>query len=104
MQSCIACGVSMNNVEDFANHDVMSEYCINCMNHDGSIQSCEEIFERGVGFFMAQTWANSILAEKIVRKNMRKLQHRQGKDEEVLDGLVATDDEFAELLERMQGD
>ena len=104
MQICIACGASMNKPEEFGNQDVMSEFCISCMNRDGSIQSCEEIFERGVGVFMAQTWANTILAEKIVRKNMRKLQNRQGKSEDVLDGAVATDDDFSELLQRMQED
>ncbi len=104
MQICIACGMSMNKTEDFGNHDITSEFCIHCMNRDGSIKSCEEIFEWGVGFFMAQTWANNILAEKIVRKNMRKLQHRQGGGHEMLEGPVATDDEFSELLQRMQED
>jgi hypothetical protein len=55
MQICIACGMSMNEAEDFGNHDIMSEFCVNCMNRDGSIKSCEEIFERGVGLFMAKT-------------------------------------------------
>ena len=74
------------------------------MNSDGSIKSCEEVFDAGVGFFMAQTWANNILAEKIIRKNMRKLQHRQGEEHEILEGPIATDDEFSELLQRMQED
>jgi len=103
MKNCITCGMSMDQEEDFGNHDITSEFCVNCMNRDGSIQSCEEIFERGVGLFMAKTWANNILAEKIVRKNMRKLQYRQGGNE-ILEGPIATDDDFAELLQRMQED
>lgn len=94
----------INKEEDFGKHEITSEFCIHCMNRDGSIKSCEEIFELGVGFFMAQTWANSVLAEKIVRKNMRKLAYRQGERQEMLEGPVATDDEFAELLGRMQED
>ena len=104
MKICIACGMPMNKAEDFGNQDIKSEFCVHCMNSDGSIKSCEEIFEGGVYFFMTQTWANSILAEKIVRKNMRKLPHRQGGVYEILEGSVATDDEFAELLQRIGED
>jgi hypothetical protein len=35
---------------------------------------------------------------------MRKLAYRQGERQEMLEGPVATDDEFAELLGRMQED
>jgi hypothetical protein len=35
---------------------------------------------------------------------MRKLEYRQGEKHEILDGLIATDDEFLELLQRMGED
>ena len=104
MHVCIACSMPMNKVEDFGNHNINSESCIYCTNSDGSIKSCEEIFDEGVEFFVERTWANNILAEKIVRKNMRQLPHRQWEKHEILNGPIATDDEFAELLQRRQED
>lgn len=55
MQICIACSMPMNKKEDFGNHNITSQACIHCTNRDGSIKSCEEIFDGGVEFFMDRT-------------------------------------------------
>ncbi|MEI8092486.1 MAG: hypothetical protein WCG98_10445, partial [bacterium] len=69
--------------------------CVYCTNENGSVKSCEEIFEGGVAFFMQSTGAGRVLAEKLVRKNMLRLPYRK-----VLDGEVASDEEFEEVMKK----
>jgi hypothetical protein len=98
---CEACGMPLTKKEDFAGGDENSDFCLYCANADGSVKSCEEIFEGGVQYFMGQIGGNREMAEKITRKNMGGLPYWQGKDCEVLKGEAATDEEFAEALKNI---
>jgi len=45
--------------------------CIHCVDENGNIKSCQEIFDGGVEFFLHTiTNVKKDLAEKITRKNM----------------------------------
>ena len=98
---CEACGMPMNQKEDFALGDLHAACCVYCVNPDGSVKSCEEIFEGGVQFFMTKLGGDRKLAEKVIRKNMRMQSYWQGKKSAVLEGPVATEAEFAEIMKRM---
>lgn len=98
---CEACGMPLEKKEDFANGDENSKFCLYCVNADGSVKSCEEIFEGGVQFFLGQIGGDRQIAEKITRKNMSQQPYWQGKDCAVLKGEMATDEEFAEALKKL---
>ncbi len=103
MKTCIACGMPMNLEEDFGNEDQSCESCINCTNPDGTVRSCEEIFEGGVDFFMNEIVGTSQeLAEKLTRKNMKQLSYWNDNDCECLKGEEATDEEFQKALENFE--
>ena len=42
MKQCIACGMSMKTLEDFAMGNQEKEYCIHCCRPDGTMQSYDE--------------------------------------------------------------
>ena len=98
---CEACGMPLTKPEDFAGGDENAKFCLYCVNEDGSVKTCEEIFEGGVGFFMSQIGDDRAMAEKITRKNMNQQPYWQGKNCPVLQGEIATDDEFAEVMKKM---
>lgn len=98
---CEACGMPLNKKEDFAQGDENSKFCLYCANEDGSIKSCEEIFEGGVQFFMSQIGEDRQMAEKATRKNMNMQPYWQGKDCEILQGETATEEEFAEVMKKL---
>lgn len=98
---CEACGMPLSKKEDFALGDENSQFCLYCVNPDGSVKSCEEIFEGGVQFFMSKLGSDRKLAEKINRKNMNMQSYWQGKDCAILKGEMATDEEFAEMMKKM---
>jgi len=87
--------------EDFALGDENSNFCLHCVNEDGSVKSCEEIFEGGVQFFMSQIGDDQSMAERVTRKNMSGLPYWQDKNCEILKGEVATDEEFAEVFKKL---
>jgi len=98
---CQACGMPLTKKEDFAGGDENANFCCYCVNEDGSVKSCDEIFEGGVQFFISQIGGDREMAEKITRKNMNGLPYWQDKDCEILKGEMATDEEFAEVLGKM---
>ena len=98
---CEACGMPMNKKEEFALGDENSSFCLYCVNADGSVKNCEEIFEGGVQFFMGQIGGDRQMAEKVTRKNMNMQSYWQGKDCPILRGETATDAEFAEALKKL---
>jgi hypothetical protein len=98
---CQTCGMPLNKKEDFALGDENSNFCLYCTNADGSVKTCEEIFEGGVNYFMTQIGDNRPLAEKITRKNMGGLPYWQDKNCEILKGETATDEEFAEVMKKL---
>ncbi|NTW46485.1 MAG: AraC family transcriptional regulator [Candidatus Moranbacteria bacterium] len=98
---CHACGMPLEKKEDFAGGNEQSDFCLHCADESGSVHSCEEIFEGGVQFFMSATGADRSLAERVTRKNMKGLPHWQGKECSVLEGVVATDEEFVEAFAKL---
>jgi hypothetical protein len=98
---CQACGMPLTKKEDFSGGDENSKFCLYCVNADGSVKSCEEIFEGGVQFFLNQIGGERKMAEKITRKNMSGLSYWQGKDCPILQGEMATDEEFAEAMKKL---
>jgi hypothetical protein len=98
---CEACGMPLTKKEDFAGGDENSNFCLYCVNANGEVKSCAEIFEGGVQYFLGQIGGDRERAEKIVRKNMNQLAHWKGKDCEILQGEMATDEEFAEVLQKL---
>lgn len=101
MKYCIACGMPLNNKEDFSLGDETSEFCHFCTDESGQPKTCSEIFEGGVLFFMESCGATREFAEKVVRKNMRGLPYWKDKDEALLIGEVVSDEEFEELLKKL---
>jgi hypothetical protein len=98
---CEACGMPMSKKEDFALGDENSQFCLYCTNADGSVKSCEDIFESGVQFFVSQIGDDRQLAEKITRKNMNMQSYWQGKECPILKGEIATDVEFTEAFKKL---
>jgi len=89
---CQACGMPLTDNKDF---------CQYCTNADGSVKTCEEIFEGGVQFFMSQIGGDRNMAEKVTRKNMNMQSYWQGKDCAILKGQIATDEEFAQVMKKL---
>lgn len=101
MKECSACGMPLTKKEDFALGDENSSFCLYCVNPDGSLKTCEEIFKGGVEFFLGALGGDREMAEKITRKNMLSLPSWQGKDCEVLKGELASDEEFAAAMAKL---
>jgi len=98
---CHACGMPLVKKGDFAGGDENSNFCCHCVNANGSVKSCEEIFEGGAQYFMNQVDNDRKMAEKITIKNMSQQPYWQGKDCEILKGETATDEEFAVVLKKI---
>ncbi|NMB83916.1 AraC family transcriptional regulator [Candidatus Roizmanbacteria bacterium] len=101
MKYCNACGMPLNNKEDFAKEDTNSNFCRYCTDLDGNVKPVEEIFEGGVQFFMSQFGNDRKRAERITRKNMINQPYWKDKDYAILKGETATDEEFAEVMKKM---
>ena len=102
MKFCEACGMPLSEPAHFAKGDEKSPFCLYCVNEDGSVKTGQEIFEGGVQYFMTQVGDDRALAERITRKNMNMQPYWQGKNEPVLQGEQATDEEFTELMKKME--
>jgi len=68
---------------------------------DGVMKSPQEIFEGGVGFFMQAVSADKDLAERVTRKNMKSLPYWQTHPFAELEGPVASDEEFADAMNKL---
>ena len=101
MKQCSACGMPLVNKEDFAKGDENSEFCAYCVNDDGSVKTCEEIFNGGVAYFLHALGGEKTMAEKITRKNMKALAYWQSSDCDLLKGEMATDEEFIEAIKKL---
>jgi len=98
---CQACGMPLTKKEDFAKGDENSKFCHYCVNEDGSVKTCEEIFEGGVQYFLSQLGGDRKMAEKVTRKNMSGQPYWQEKDYLILQGEMVTDQEFAEVMRKL---
>jgi hypothetical protein len=101
MKTCEACGMPLNKKEDFSMNDENAKFCAYCVNPDGGVKSCEEIFNGGVGYFLKTLGGEKSMAEKITRKNMSQQPYWRGKDCEVLKGEMATDAEFMAAMQKL---
>lgn len=103
MKTCIACSMPMTQLEDFGNHDKNCESCVHCTNPDGSVKSCEEIFDGGVQFFMNEiVGTDRAFAERLSRKTMKDLPYWKGNDCECMKGESVTDEEFQKALKKFE--
>jgi hypothetical protein len=99
---CHACGMPLVKKEDHALGNEKSPFCLYCTDENGAPKSCEEIFEGGVQFFLEKLGGDRKLAEKIVRTNMNQLPHWKGNDCAILQGETATEQEFAEVMKKLE--
>jgi len=66
---------------------------------DGNIKSGEDIFEGGVQFFLSSVASGDRnLAERLTRKNMKRLEYWKTHPFSMLEGTEATDEEFAAAM------
>ena len=98
---CQACSMPMEKPEDFGNQNTSAKTCVHCTNPDGTVKPCAEIFEGGVQFFVQTTGVPRDMAEKVTRKNMLSLPLWQEEDEQVLQGPVASDEEFTAAMQQL---
>ena len=98
---CAACSMPITNPEELGATVGENKFCIHCVNADGSVKSCSEIFEGGVNFFLTSfPEYDRTQAERLTRKNMCNLSYWQDKDCDCLKGEQATDEEFQELMSK----
>jgi hypothetical protein len=71
-------------------------------SENGQIKSGQDIFEGGVEFFMdAVTAGDRPLAERLTRKNMNSLAYWQKHHFAELEGVEASEAEFAEAMAKL---
>ncbi len=102
MATCAACSMPLNAPADHAGGDVNSPFCRFCANADGTVRTGDEIFEGGVQFFMKALGESREMAEKVTRKNMSMLPYWKDKGVASLKGELATDQEFAAAMQKLQ--
>ena len=104
MKFCAACSMPLDSENVIGLEKDNESFCIHCVNEDKKVKSCEEVFEGGVQFFMSlDSSMTRNFAEKNVRKNMKNLSYWQNKEYPCLSGEIATDEEFNQILAKLQG-
>ncbi|OPJ62759.1 zinc ribbon domain-containing protein [Clostridium oryzae] len=73
MKQCIACGMPMKNIEDFAQGDTSKDYCKFCARPDGTMQSYEEKLKGMTGFIIKTQGLDENAAEAAAKAMMAKL-------------------------------
>ena len=73
MKTCIACGMPMEDISDFAANDPSKDYCVHCSRPDGEMQSFEEKKESLTKFIVKTQGADENVAWKIAENMMHKL-------------------------------
>ncbi|HCW32717.1 MAG: hypothetical protein UT36_C0009G0039 [Candidatus Peregrinibacteria bacterium GW2011_GWF2_39_17] len=77
--------------------------CIHCVDSTGDIKKCADIFEGGVQFFLASIPnIDRMLAERLVRKNMKALPYWQENFCDCLNGEEASEAEFKTALNQLK--
>ncbi|WP_346354743.1 zinc ribbon domain-containing protein [Azotosporobacter soli] len=104
MKFCAACSMPLENETLIGLEKDDQSFCAYCVNEEKTVKSCEEIFEGGVQFFLSldPSFTRSF-AEKNVRKNMHSLPYWKNNTAPCLQGEIASDEEFAQILARLQG-
>jgi len=73
MKQCIACGMPMKSVEDFAMGDLEKEYCKYCCRPDGTMQSYEEKLNSLTNFIVKTQGIDEKTANSAAKSMMAKL-------------------------------
>ncbi len=73
MKRCVACGMPMNEKEDFVLGDVQKNYCIHCAKEDGTMQSYEEKLESMTGFIIKTQGLDPEVATETAKALMKRL-------------------------------
>ena len=73
MKRCVACGMPMNEKEDFAMGDVQKNYCVHCAKEDGTMQSYEEKLESMTGFIIKTQGLDPEVATETAKALMKRL-------------------------------
>lgn len=102
MNFCAACGMPLEDSNFIGKKTGEMDFCIYCVDDQGQVLSCADIFSGGVQFFMEHVSLDRDMAEKITRKNMCKQKYWQGKNEACLQGELASDEQFADVLEKLR--
>lgn len=99
---CISCGMPLENPEDIGTQTKDGFICHFCINEDGTVKSCEEVFDGGVQFFMQSVpGVDQALAERVTRKNMNNQPLWKNAKNACLKGIEATDKEFNTVLAKL---
>lgn len=102
MNHCITCGMPLDNKEFIGTKVDLGLVCKFCTNKDGTVKSCNDIFNGGVHFFITSiAGTDKAMAEKAVRKNMNRLPYWKNSNEHCLKGEELTDEEFHKLLKKL---
>ncbi len=102
MKTCITCGMPLEGAheKDFGIATAEGPVCAHDSS-EGKIKSGESIFEGGVQFFLSAVCDDRGLAERLVRKNMNSLPYWKAHRFPGLDGVEATDAEFAAAMAKL---
>lgn len=73
MKICIACGMPMKDVSEFAMNDTGKDYCVYCARPDGSMHSFDEKKEGLTAFIMKTQGLDQVVAANAAESMMRKL-------------------------------
>ena len=73
MKTCIACGMPMKDVSEYAMNDPEKDYCVHCARPDGSMQSFEEKRESMTNFLIKTQGLDKDAALKTAENMMKKL-------------------------------
>lgn len=73
MKRCIACGMPMKEVSEFAGGDTNKEYCVHCVRPDGSMQSFEEKKAGMIQFIIRTQGFDETAAAQMAENSMKKL-------------------------------
>ena len=99
---CISCGMPLKKEDNIAKKIDLGSICEFCIDKNGEIKSCQEVFDAGVMFFThALPDIEKDLAKSVTRKNMLNQPLWQNSTEECLKGDIATDEQFTKVLEEL---
>ena len=73
MKMCIACGMPMKEISEFAMNDKTKDYCVHCARPDGSMQSFEEKLENMASFIVKTQGFDKSVALREAENMMKKL-------------------------------
>jgi hypothetical protein len=73
VKMCIACGMPMKELSEFAMGDPNKDYCIYCARPDGSMQSFEEKRKGLTDFIVRTQGLDPVVAVSAAEAMMRKL-------------------------------